>query len=140
MQRIRTAALVYAIVGLFGGVTYRELTKHVNDVDSQLNIVHTHFLTLGLMMMLIVLALDAALDISRSKEFGVFFLTYNVGLVISGGMMFFRGLMTIFEGAELPWLSWVAGAGHLLLGVGIVALLMSLTKPIRRLETSRTAR
>lgn len=137
MQRIRTAALIYAIVGLAGGVTYRELTKHVNDVESQLSVVHTHFLTLGLIMMLIVLALDAALDISRSQEFRVFFLAYNAGLAISGGMMIFRGLMTVFEGPELAWMSWVAGAGHLLLGVGIVALLMSLTKPIRRLEAGR---
>lgn len=60
MRRLYLAAIAYATLGLAGGLFYREIT-HARDFtgNTQLAVVHTHLLALGLLVMLIVLALDA---------------------------------------------------------------------------------
>ncbi|WP_327240750.1 MULTISPECIES: DUF2871 family protein [unclassified Streptomyces] len=53
------AAHVYMILGVVSGLYHRELTKHNGfDGDTQLSVVHTHLLALGMLAFLIVLALD----------------------------------------------------------------------------------
>ena len=49
MRRLFNAAFLYTILGLAGGLFYRELT-HINRFtgDTQLAVVHTHFLVLGM--------------------------------------------------------------------------------------------
>ena len=51
MRRILYAFLTYMIVGLLSGFYYRELTKAYNFTgDTQLSVVHTHTLILGMFM------------------------------------------------------------------------------------------
>ncbi|NUR96162.1 MAG: DUF2871 family protein, partial [Kribbellaceae bacterium] len=57
MRKIYVAAHVYMILGLISGLYYRELTKAKDFTgDSQLGVVHTHILALGMLFFLIVLA------------------------------------------------------------------------------------
>lgn len=130
MKQLWLAASAYATLGLFFGLLYRTLTHDGFDGKTQLSITHTHFLALGMLVMLIVLALDAALGVSGSKSFKVFFWTYNVGLLISGGVMVWHGLIQLGGGEGGAAVAGVAGIGHILLTVGIVALMVSLRKPI----------
>ncbi|WP_296138195.1 DUF2871 domain-containing protein [uncultured Tessaracoccus sp.] len=132
MKKLWYAASFYAAVGLVSGLVYRTLTAKMTEIPkTQLATTHTHFLALGMMMMLIVLALDAALGIAESRSFGVFFWTYNAGLVITGGVMIWHGLIQLDGGTGGAMIAGIAGIGHILLTVAVVALMVALARPIK---------
>lgn len=138
MRRLYLAAIVYAALGLAGGLFYREIT-HFQDFtgDTQLAVVHTHLLALGMLVMLIVLALDLTLGISGSRSFSWFFTTYNAGLAITAGALVWHGLLQVFGQEAGAAIAGVAGLGHILLTIGIGCLLFSLNRPLRaRLATT----
>lgn len=74
MKKIYYAALSYLIAGLISGLFYRSFTR-ANDFtgDSQLSVVHTHLLTLGMLFFLAVLALDKLFTLSNLRMFTAFF-------------------------------------------------------------------
>lgn len=137
MRRLYLAAITYAVLGLAGGLFYREIT-HARGFTgyTQLAVLHTHLLTLGMLAMLIILALDAALDISGSRSFSWFFTTYNAGLVITAAALTWHGLLQI-DGQEAgPAIAGIAGLGHILLTLGIGCLLFALRGPLRRRQSA----
>ena len=141
MRRLYLAAIVYAAAGLAGGLAYREVT-HARDFTgyTQLAVLHTHLLTLGLIVMLIVLALDATLGISDSRSFSWFFTTYNAGLVITAAALTWHGLLQVFGQEAGPAIAGIAGLGHILLTIGIGCLLAAINKPLReRIASTREA-
>ena len=96
MRRLYLAAITYAALGLAGGLFYRAIT-HARGFtgDTQLALVHTHLLALGLLVMLIALGLDATLSISDSRSFSWFFTTYNAGLLITAAALTWHGLLQV---------------------------------------------
>ena len=73
MRRILYAFLFYTIVGLLSGFYYRELTVAYHFTgDSQLVVVHTHALILGMFMHLILIALEKVLHLSQYYLFNWF--------------------------------------------------------------------
>jgi hypothetical protein len=132
MRRLYLADIAYATLGLAGGLFYREIT-HARDFtgNTQLAVVHTHLLALGLLVMLIVLALDATIGLSGSRWFSWFFTTYNVGLLITAAAMTWHGLLQVFGQDAGPAIAGIAGLGHILLTIGIGCLLACLDKPLR---------
>ena len=59
MRRLLYSFLFYMIIGLLSGFYYRELTKAHDFVgDTQLSLVHTHTLILGMFMFLLLLPLE----------------------------------------------------------------------------------
>ena len=59
MQKLARASLSYMIIGLISGVYFREFTKLKDFTDwTQLSVVHTHTLILGMFFFLIVLLFD----------------------------------------------------------------------------------
>ncbi|MGV9290760.1 DUF2871 domain-containing protein [Streptomyces sp. NPDC003719] len=132
MRKSFYAAHVYMIVGVVSGLFYREFTK-IKDFtgDTQLSVMHTHLLTLGMFGFLIVLGLDKQFGLSSSKLFTNFFWFYNAGIVVSVGMMGVHGCLTVL-GHEMPEaLSLVAGLGHILLTVGLILLFVLLGKRLK---------
>lgn len=125
------AAATWLTLGLAAGVFYREFTKLTGNlgVESELSLMHTHILALGMMMFLIVLALDAVLTLHTRRSFTVFFWVYNAGLAVTIVMMLIRGLLTLDgkspadTSAAIPG---IAGLGHILLTVGLIALFMAI--------------
>lgn len=150
MKRLLTTALVYMILGLASGVFYREYTKLTDTIGepTQLSTLHTHLLSLGMLMFLVVLALDAVLGLSGRRSFTVFYWTYNVGLVITAVMMIVRGILTL-DGADpaetTAAIPGIAGLGHMVLTVGLVSLFVALRAavkertPLERTGTERTS-
>ncbi|GAB4097547.1 DUF2871 domain-containing protein [Brachybacterium horti] len=136
MTRSLHTALTYLILGLASGVFYREFTKHTDALLSHtpLNTLHTHLLTLGMIVFLVVLALDATLGLSGRRSFSVFWWTYNIGLVVTVAMQAVRGVLTLgghdpaTTSAAIPG---IAGLGHLLLSVGLVSLFVALRAAVR---------
>ena len=95
---------------------------------------HTHLLTLGMIVFLVVLALDALLGLSGRRSFTVFYWTYNVGLVVTVALQGVRGLLTLgghAPAATSAALPAIAGLGHLLLTVGLVSLFVALRAAVR---------
>ena len=84
------------------------------------------------MMFLIVALFSAQLELENSKMFRVFMWIYNIGLPITALMMVVRGITQVLNislsAAADASISGIAGIGHLLTGVGIILLLVSLKK------------
>ena len=133
MKKIFNAAFAYMIIGVLSGLFYREFTK-ANDFPeggfTQLSVVHTHLLTLGFIVLLIVLVLDKVFGLSGTKMFSWFFWTYNVGIILTAGTMIWHGMLTVLGQESSAMISGIAGLGHIALSVGMVLLFLSLRKAI----------
>jgi len=132
MRRTFHAAHIYMIVGVISGLYYREITK-INDFtgDTQLSVVHTHLLALGMLVFLIVLGLDKLFGLSGTKGFNAFFWFYNVGMVITVGSMTFRGTQTVL-GNEIPEIfAHLSGGGHIILTIGLIIFFTVLGKRVK---------
>ena len=88
MRRLLYSFLFYMIIGLFSGFFYRELTKAYDFTGTtQLSLVHTHTLILGMFMFLILLPLEKLFKLSSYYLFNWFFYVYNIGVIVTIGMM-----------------------------------------------------
>lgn len=135
MRKSYVAAHVYMIVGVLSGLFYREFTTKVKEFhgETQLALMHTHLLTLGMIVFLIVLGLDKLFQLSGTRLFNAFFWFYNTGVIISTGMMGAHGIMTVYGHDEdhIPEaIPLTAGLGHILLTVGLVLLFILLGKRV----------
>ncbi|MFE5213487.1 MULTISPECIES: DUF2871 family protein [unclassified Streptomyces] len=78
MRKILDTAHIYMIVGLVSGLYYRNITKAEDFTgDTQLAVVHTHVLALGMMFFLIVLALEKLFALTALPLVRWFFWTYK---------------------------------------------------------------
>ncbi|NUW33902.1 DUF2871 domain-containing protein [Nonomuraea sp. SMC257] len=131
MRRILNTAHIYMIVGLVSGFYYRELTK-LNDFtgDTQLGLVHTHALALGMLVFLLVLVLEKQFALTSSRLFGWFFWIYNAGLALTLAMLTLHGSLTVLGRPSGEVIALAAGLGHVLLTVGLVLLFITLGKVV----------
>lgn len=131
MKRLYYTSFFYAILGLISGIFYREYTK-LNDFTGNtiLKGLHTHILVLGFLFFLVAMILDKLFQIHQSKTFNVWYIIYNVGLIISLAAMTMRGLLQV-QGEDLSFLPHIAGLGHAILGAGIIWLLALLRKHVK---------
>lgn len=134
MRKSYHAAHIYMILGVVSGLYYREFTKHNGfDGQTQLALMHTHLLALGMLVFLIVLALDKLFQLSGSRLFTMFFWFYNAGIVISVAMMFVHGTQTVLGRPVPVEVSLTAGLGHILLTAGLVLLFVLLGRRLKEL-------
>lgn len=133
MKKCLNYALVYAILAMCGGVFYREFTKFNNfSGQTALGKVHTHFFMLGMFVYLIIALFMRDNDFSGEKLFKAFRAIYNTGVPLTGIMLGVRGVTEVLglelsKGASAA-ISGIAGIGHILTGVGIVLLLITLKR------------
>lgn len=139
MRKILNTAHLYMILGVLSGLYYRELTKAEDFTgDSQLGVLHTHILALGMLFFLIVLVLEKQFTLTASPLFGWFYWVYNAGLALTVGMMGLHGSLTVLGYPDYEAVAAVAGAGHIILTAGLVLLFVMLGKrlPDRATATS----
>ena len=133
MKKIFNAAFTYMIIGVLAGLFYREFTK-ANDFPegefTQLGVVHTHLLTLGFIVLLIVLGLDKVFGLSGTKLFSWFFWLYNVGVILTAGMMVWHGSLTVLGQESNAMIAGIAGLGHIALSVSLVLFFLALRKKV----------
>lgn len=124
-RKLINTAFTYMIVGLLSGLFYREYTKFVGfDGTSTISVLHTHTLVLGMFFFLIASLFELRLKISKHKSFNKFYITYNVGLILTTLMMLVRGLVTIqlesvSKGLDAS-ISGMAGIGHIIITFGLM--------------------
>ena len=120
MHKLAKTSMVYMILGLVFGVYYREFTKFTNfSGKTQLSVLHTHTLVLGMLFFLIVLLLEKNFKLSQQKYFQRFYLFFNVGLIITLGMLLLHGTLTVLGYPDSAAISGISGIGHLLLTIGL---------------------
>lgn len=134
-KKLVNVAFTYTVVALVCGVIYREFTKIVGFTgQTNLSLLHTHLFTLGMLFFLVVLALEVVLNVSKQKTFKWFFITYNIGLVLSAIMLAVRGFVQVqavdLSKALNASIAGVSGIGHALLGVGLVLFFLSLKRSV----------
>ena len=142
MRRLFYASFAYMIIGVLSGLFYREFTK-LNDFPegqfTQLGLAHTHLLTLGFIVLLIVLVLEKVFTLSRSKLFGWFFWLYNAGVILTSAMLIWHGSLTVVGQESSKMIAWIAGTGHILLTTAMVLLFLALGRAITRDRAQNTA-
>lgn len=129
MNKLFYAAFIYMGLGVASGLFYREFTKAENfpaGEYTQLGLAHTHLLTLGFIVLLIVLALEKSFQLSTSKLFSWFFWTYNVGVVLTSAMLMWHGSLTVLGQESSAMIAGIAGLGHIFLTIGMVLFFLSL--------------
>ena len=68
MKRYLNEALLYAVLSLVGGVFYREFTKiHGFVKKTTLEVVHTHYFILGMIVLLLLLLLEKNFSFTSPK-------------------------------------------------------------------------
>lgn len=133
MRRFVRTAFLYALLGMAGGVFFREFTKWNGfEGKTTLSVMHTHFFVLGMLVFLIAALFEKLVHLSDQKTGHAFFLVYNIGLMLTGLMLLIRGIMQTLSvpltaGADAA-ISGVSGLGHILLGTGIVLFFIALLK------------
>ncbi len=131
MKRLMNASIVYGVLGLIGGVFYREFIK-LNGFSTytSLSVVHTHYFMLGMMFFLILALLEMNLHFmnDRTKRY-VFF--YHLGLNLTVIMLMIRGVIQVVYLNSLTTalnvvIAGIAGIGHLILGISLIMILISI--------------
>ena len=133
MRKLYLAAFAYLVIGVASGLYYRELTKLTGWPEgqpTQLGVAHTHLLTLGFVVLLIVLALEKVFTVSRSRLFGWFFWVYNAGVILTSAMLVLHGSMTVLGMESSKAIAGIAGMGHMLLTAGLILLLLARRGPV----------
>lgn len=133
MKRYANLSLIYAVAAMVFGVFYREFTKFSGFTgDTNLSVMHTHYFILGMMFFLLMLLLEKSFAFSDGHRIGKAVLLYNIGLNITGLGFLIRGLTQVW-GTELSRgmdasLSGISGIGHILLGVGMILILLTIRR------------
>lgn len=140
MKTLYNLALTWLILGLVSGVFYREWTKLAEFTgNTQLSTLHTHMLTLGLIVHLVLLALDRGFQLSGHKLFRPTLWVYNAGLVLTVVLMVVRGLLQV-DGGELPMpdaaISGMAGLGHIIMSIGLGMLFKVLGDRVKQVSAA----
>lgn len=138
MKNLFNAAFAYMLIGVTSGLFYREFTK-MNDFPegqfTQLALAHTHLLTLGFIVLLIVLALEKTFALSRSKKlFSWFFWIYNAGIVLTSATLIWHGILTVLGKESSSMIAGIAGLGHMLLTAGMILLFLTIRRALNRPE------
>lgn len=145
MKKYLNYSLIYAITALAAGVFYREFTKVMGfSGTTTLGKAHGHLFMLGMIVFLIIALFSAHFkEIKDKKPFRVFMCVYNTGVPLTAIMMLVRGVFQVM-GTELSKganaaISGIAGIGHILVGVGIILLIVSLKQCAAENEKTKEA-
>jgi len=127
-------ALVFLVMGLAGGVFYREFTR-LNDFSgvTTLRVVHVHSIAIGFLALLILwLALKNADHPQLDQKYKKPVFALIGGLYFTIVTMLLRGISQVIGNGYLPFpsaaLSGLAGIGHLILGHILVIIFVRLVK------------
>ena len=137
MKKIVKTAFIYTIVAMLSGIFYREGSRFLELTEPNTwSIIHTHFFMLGMFFFLIVLLLEKSFHLTKDKKYNAFYYIYNIGLVITGIMLYLRGIADVTEDFMVydKMISGISGIGHILLGVGIILFFLILKKQTKQIK------
>lgn len=133
MKRMYKISIAYLVYGLAVGIFCHEAAYWTHFQGyTVLSKVHPHALALGAGVFLLMPLLMKTFAVEKEKSFRWFLWFYNIGLVMTLGFMTVRGTIQLF-GIAIPsyWdhmIGGFAGIGHILLTVGLFALMRALMR------------
>ena len=135
MKKYVNLAFVYAIIAMIGGIFYREFTKfNAFTGETTLAFVHLHLFVLGTVVFLLIAIFSHITDLSKQKTFKYFFRLYNIGLPFMTIMFLVRGITQVLainlSSSASHAISGISGISHIIVGIAIVLLFISLRKSI----------
>ena len=139
MKRLLNTSFMYAILAMIGGVFYREFTKYNGFTGvTMLSKVHAHLFMLGMIVFLVILLLNDKFDLISLGKFNIFYIIYNLGVLITSVMLAVHGVIQVLNvnisKALVSAISGIAGIGHIFVGVGILLLFFMLKERISEKE------
>ena len=143
MKNIAKLSFFYSILGLLLGVFYREFTK-MNDFTGYtvLSGLHTHVLVLGAIFLLILLLLEKSFALTKNKKFNIFFITYNIGLLLTVVMMAIRGCVEVLSleisSVMNSSISGIAGLGHIIMAIAFILFFLILLNRINDFDSKKS--
>lgn len=142
MKKIAKLSFFYSMLGLLLGVFYREFTK-LNGFTEEtvLSGLHPHVLVSGVFFFLIVLLLEKSFELTRHKNFNKFFITYNIGLLLSVIMMAVRGCVEVLN-LEISTMadasiSGIAGLSHIIMTIAYILFFLILLNRINNADSKK---
>lgn len=131
MKKLINISFIYFILAMVCGVFYREFTKFFNFTDkTTLSFTHSHLLTLGTILFLILSLFSINTDLLSHKKFKVFLRLYNISLPFMVIMMIIRGVIQVLNVNILSGInaaiSGMAGIAHILMLVSFIILFIIL--------------
>ncbi len=138
MKKILNFSIFYLILGLLGGVYFREFTKAFDYTDySTLSVIHTHALILGFFFFLIVLLLEKNFGLSKERSFKPFLIFYNIGLLSLILMMLIRGSLQVMSysltTAINASISGMSGLAHITITIGLILFIITINNSIKKI-------
>lgn len=137
MKKFINLSIIFGVIGLALGVYFREATKFTNFYDTagartQLAFAHVHTLVLGTLLMLIIGILLHLKD-KKFNDVKIPMILYLSGLSGVILMMVVRGSLQVFQTTPISsgldgMISGIAGLTHIILAIGLVYLLIKLSK------------
>lgn len=130
MKKLFNLSFFYLILGLALGVFFREFTK-LNDFNgvTTLSAAHTHTLVLGFIFFLVIVVLENVFTISNIKNFNIWLITYNIGLLSLISTLVTRGILEVLS-KDFAGLPHMAGTAHAILGLSLIWFMIILKKSI----------
>lgn len=120
LKKLTRTSMMYMILGLIFGVYSREFKRFTGFTgDTQINVLHTHALILGMFFFLIVLLLEVQFHLSDHKFYKRFNMFYQSGLGLTLLIMLIHGSMIVLGQESSAMMSGIAGIGHILLTIGL---------------------
>ena len=125
------------------GVFYREFTK-INGFTEYtvLSGLHTHVLVLGTFFFLILLLLEKSFALTKNDKFNRFFITYNLGLLLTVIMMAIRGCVEVSKLEISPMIdssiSGIAGLGHIIMAIAYILFFLILLNRINDVDSKKS--
>ena len=130
MKKLFNLSFFYLILGLALGVFFREFTK-LNDFTgvTTLSAAHTHTLVLGFIFFLVIVVLENVFTISNIKNFNIWLITYNIGLLSLISTLVARGIFEVLN-KDFAGLPHMAGTAHSILVLSLIWFMIILKKSI----------
>lgn len=137
LKKMSNFAFFYGIGGILLGAFYREYTKFLGFTgETRMSIAHTHTLTLGFIMTLIILLLENSFKLSEDEKFKNFYTLYNVSVIGIITTFMVKGFLDIagyeMVGGVLGAFNGIAGILHIILTYSVYSFMKILK---RRIET-----
>lgn len=140
-DNIIKTSITFVILGMIGGVFYREFTKIFAWTKyTSLGVVHVHLIVLGSIFFMIIYSIlnNQYKNIKIMKKSIIF---YIIGVSWTTITFVVRGIYTITSRGDVLFpnamLSGIAGIGHTLLSIGILWIMINIMR-ISNLEGGKT--
>lgn len=134
-KKLINRSFIFTIVGILAGAFYREFTKFIGySGPTSMSLVHTHLLSLGSIMFLVLGLSLEVYQIGPSKKLMNLFNGYTISVIGNALIMFTRGLYQAMEWEITSTIngifSGLSGISHIILTITLIWIMNIVRKSV----------